>query len=274
MDEAMLVEAGPLRRAALRLATAVGGRVLALETTAAAGGICLADAASQQVLCRALPAQAHPCEQLARTILTACTAVGSHPGALHALVVGQGPGSFTGLRVGLATAHGLSWGSGARLLGVSSLANLALAAVTCAPVAWRQAHCRVLAALDARNGEVFAGLYQWPGVSAAAAAVADGPVQLQPLVADALWTCEDLQAVLGCGTGPLLACGDAAEQLPQLTFCAAASDAAALRALATLALVDHRALHAPAAPLLPRYLKACTAERALAASGAAAQSSR
>ncbi|MFI5317462.1 MAG: tRNA (adenosine(37)-N6)-threonylcarbamoyltransferase complex dimerization subunit type 1 TsaB, partial [Myxococcota bacterium] len=61
-----------------------------------------------------------------------------------------GPGSFTGLRIGLATALGLSFGCKRRIVPVPTLAALALQADTPglrAPL------------LDARRGEVYAGLY-------------------------------------------------------------------------------------------------------------------
>jgi len=43
----------------------------------------------------------------------------------HSILVGVGPGSFTGIRVGIAAAHGLAIGWGAELRGLSSLALLA-----------------------------------------------------------------------------------------------------------------------------------------------------
>ena len=63
------------------------------------------------------------------------------------LAVGVGPGSFTGLRIGIATARGLAQARGLEMVGVSTLAALARGAS--AEV--------VLAVLDARRGEVFAG---------------------------------------------------------------------------------------------------------------------
>jgi tRNA threonylcarbamoyladenosine biosynthesis protein TsaB len=63
--------------------------------------------------------------------------------------VGLGPGTFTGLRIGVATARSLAQATGARLSGVSSLA--ALAQNVAAP--------SVLAVLDARRGEAFVAGY-------------------------------------------------------------------------------------------------------------------
>lgn len=62
------------------------------------------------------------------------------------ILVGCGPGSFTGLRVGLAAAHGMAIGWGAQLAGFSSMALLALSAGGSAPVA---------AAMPGGHGELF-----------------------------------------------------------------------------------------------------------------------
>jgi tRNA threonylcarbamoyladenosine biosynthesis protein TsaB len=81
-------------------------------------------------------------------------------GNLDAIAVGVGPGMFTGLRIGIATARGLARGSGLPLRPVSSLA--ALAAGIEAPLR--------LPLIDARRGEVFGALYEgeervWPPVA-------------------------------------------------------------------------------------------------------------
>src|SRR5205809_901749 len=44
--------------------------------------------------------------------------------AIEAVAVGLGPGSYTGLRIGVVTAKALSWASGRPVLGISSLAAL------------------------------------------------------------------------------------------------------------------------------------------------------
>ena len=68
---------------------------------------------------------------------------------LDAVACGAGPGSFTGLRIGLATAKGLCFALGKPLVMVSSLAALAA----------RAPDGRVCATIDAYKGEVYAGLF-------------------------------------------------------------------------------------------------------------------
>ena len=69
------------------------------------------------------------------------------------IAVGTGPGRFTGLRVGVATARGLAQSLGTELVGVSSLRALAHAGAVAHP------DRPLLAVIDARRGEVFAAAY-------------------------------------------------------------------------------------------------------------------
>lgn len=101
-------------------------------------------------------------------------------GDLDAVAVGVGPGAFTGLRIGVATARALASSAGVELRPVSSLKALS---------AGIEAERR-LALIDARRGEVFAALYEgadelWPEAVAAPSELARCVVEsgLQPLAA-------------------------------------------------------------------------------------------
>jgi tRNA threonylcarbamoyladenosine biosynthesis protein TsaB len=72
---------------------------------------------------------------------------------LQRIAVGVGPGRFTGLRVGVATARGLAQSLDVQLIGVSSLSALGLAAARVHPGR------SILAIIDARRQEVFAAGY-------------------------------------------------------------------------------------------------------------------
>jgi tRNA threonylcarbamoyladenosine biosynthesis protein TsaB len=72
--------------------------------------------------------------------------------AIDAFGVTLGPGSFTGLRVGIATAKGLSLATGTPVVGFSSLAMLAMNLPFAA--------CPVCPMLDARKSEVYTAIYR------------------------------------------------------------------------------------------------------------------
>lgn len=79
---------------------------------------------------------------------------GVSPAELDAVAYGRGPGSFTGLRIASGTAQGLAYGLDRPLLGVSTLAALALGA-------HRRHHFRwLITALDARMGEIYVAAWQ------------------------------------------------------------------------------------------------------------------
>ena len=81
---------------------------------------------------------------------------GAHPRDLDALAIGIGPGSFTGVRIGLATARGLAFALDLPGAGVSTLAALAAGAPGALPV------------VDARRSEVFTLIAGAPAVLAPA----------------------------------------------------------------------------------------------------------
>ncbi len=74
--------------------------------------------------------------------------------SIEAIAVSLGPGSFTGLRIGMATAKGLAFGADKQMIGVSTLDGLAS---KCAPSPW------ICAVLDARKKEVYAAFYRTDG---------------------------------------------------------------------------------------------------------------
>ena len=77
------------------------------------------------------------------------------PADLSAIAVSIGPGSFTGLRVGLATAKGIAYSGGLPLIGISTL--LAIAATV------KKFQGIVCALLDARKNDVYIGLFRRDG---------------------------------------------------------------------------------------------------------------
>jgi tRNA threonylcarbamoyladenosine biosynthesis protein TsaB len=99
----------------------------------------------------------------ATALLPAVEAIVSELGGWEAvgrIGVGLGPGSFTGLRIGIATARALAQGVGVPIAGVGSLAALARGALGA-----NGTRC-VLAVIDARRGEAFAALHAVTGEEA------------------------------------------------------------------------------------------------------------
>jgi tRNA threonylcarbamoyladenosine biosynthesis protein TsaB len=90
-------------------------------------------------------------EALLPMIDRVAAAAGLLPNEIDTVAVTVGPGGFTGIRAGLATAHGLALAAGARLVGISSFAAVA-GAITEGPA-------KLLVALDSRREDLYVQLF-------------------------------------------------------------------------------------------------------------------
>lgn len=98
-------------------------------------------------------------EQLMDVIGEALAGAGCTYEDIARIAVAVGPGSFTGVRVGVATARGLALALGIPAVGVSTLAGLAAEARAMYP------GMPVLIGIDARRGEVYAQAYDSAGLA-------------------------------------------------------------------------------------------------------------
>jgi len=122
--------------------------LLGIETSTTQGSIALAGSGliqEQRMLPEGLDLEAH----LVPHISALCCDHNITPKDLTAVAISIGPGSYTGLRIGITCAKTLSMSLAIPLVAVSSL--MALAMQVCG---------KVLAVRDARRGQVYAGLYQ------------------------------------------------------------------------------------------------------------------
>lgn len=122
-------------------------RIVAIDTsTEACSAALLLDGIVTS--CGEVAPQAHT-----RKILPMChellTKAGLTLADLDALAFGRGPGSFTGVRIGIGVAQGLALGASLPLIGISNLATLAQGAHR------RDGAQRVFCAIDARMNEVY-----------------------------------------------------------------------------------------------------------------------
>jgi tRNA threonylcarbamoyladenosine biosynthesis protein TsaB len=166
--------------------------LLAIETATVAAGVALlrGDAV---VASRALPSERPASETLLPAVIALLSEAGVALAAIEAFAVSAGPGSFTGLRVGVATVKGLAFGGEAVVVSVPTLAALALrAAPAPGPIA---------ALLDARRGEVYAAVYDRDPLSPPRV----GPVVLRPdALAEVIATLAEGAACTVIGEGVLV----------------------------------------------------------------------
>ncbi|TPK91038.1 tRNA (adenosine(37)-N6)-threonylcarbamoyltransferase complex dimerization subunit type 1 TsaB [Mesorhizobium sp. B2-4-12] len=129
-------------------------KVLAIDCAASLCAACVYDAAAEEELGRSvLDLGKGHAEHLMAVIAEAMKAGATDYAGLGAIAVSVGPGSFTGLRVGVSTARGLALALKVPAIGVTTLEALAAEAAAAFPGR------AVLAALDAGREEIHAALY-------------------------------------------------------------------------------------------------------------------
>jgi tRNA threonylcarbamoyladenosine biosynthesis protein TsaB len=120
-------------------------------------------------------------------------------GELDAVVLGNGPGSFIGMRIAASVAQGLCYGAGLKLVPVSSLAAVAAEALE------KSAAARIAVAQDAHMNEVYLGCYRRGGD---AEPVAEGATTLEAVASAA--------PLARLGDRDWLAAGDGWHRYPEL----------------------------------------------------------
>ena len=237
-------------------------KILAVETTATAASCCLTD--DGRVLGRfAVNAGLTHSRTLLPMIEQLLGGCGVQPSEIGLYAVAAGPGSFTGVRIGVAAVKGLALPGNTPCVGVSTLAAMArlwdgvpMTATVCA-------------AMDARCQQVYTALF----------AVKNGVVSR--LTPDEAISLDELKDKLVAVDGPVVLMGDGAAvcakaftDLPNVTVAPGhlrMQDAVGVAAEA--AVCAERGETVAAAELLPVYLRVPQAERELKARLAAEQNS-
>lgn len=155
---------------------------------------------------------------------------------IDAIIVAQGPGSYTGLRIGVTVAKTLAYALDAKLYGVSSLAALAATVDERAEL--------IVPLFDARREAVYTGVYQYQSG------------QLKQIIEDQYLPITDLLTILHDQHQPYVFVGRDAKQLESLIDSDYISNLP--RAKAMLNLIEHEEdVH----QFTPNYIKLSEAER-------------
>ena len=207
-------------------------RMLAVDTALEACSVGVVRPGSATVLMTETIGRGHA-ERLFGMLEAAMAEAGLDFSDLDRIAVTVGPGSFTGLRVGIAAARGLALVTGCPVVGIGTLAVIAeRARAMVGPVP-------VLAVLDARRGEVYAQLFRENGDAATAPAV-NSPTSFAALVTP---------AIMLAGAGAALVAREANADAPsRIVHAESAPDIGALVRLGLAA-------PAPATPPRPLYLR-------------------
>lgn len=165
------------REALTALSQDAGGPLLSIDTSTTRASVCMVGWPGLDPVSHIdFEKGSVPSQALAEEVYQSMARSGVSATEIKAIAVGLGPGSFTGLRVGLATAKGLALGAGMPLYGFSSLALWA------ASTGQEQA----AVVLDARQNEVYSALYSCTQEANYAAVIEDGtrtPEEFKALLA-------------------------------------------------------------------------------------------
>lgn len=166
--------------------------------------------------------------------------------SLNAIAVAAGPGSFTGLRIGLATAKGLAHARNYQLYPVSTLEALA----------WQQPQGLIVPLLDARREQVYTGIYR-RNESGLALLMPPAAMPLQELLESEQLSSEPVRFV---GEGALLYQSIILTHLPNALFANPVHNWPRASSLALVALADGRQ-PTTVGELRPAYVRASQAEQ-------------
>lgn len=226
---------------------APGGQVLGIETATAFGGVALVSDAGELLGEITLRNHESHSERILPALAWLLATLGLPLRGIAAVAVSQGPGSFTGLRAGIATAKGLAFSLGVPLFGVPTLEALAANAP---PV-----DAPVCAVLNARRGEVFRAFFR-SSPAGPRRLGQDGLIPIGPFAAEIPAGCLVIGEPPGALAGLLQPGAAVLFAPPHLNHPRAA-------AVAFLGSAAHReSRNSELATLLPRYLRPCDATAA------------
>lgn len=158
--------------------------VLALDTTARGGSVAVVRDGRLLDVLAGDPARPHA-ERVPADLLQSLTRAGAALSEVEVFAVAIGPGSFTGLRIGIAAIQGCAFAAGRPVVGVSALEALALAATSGRGAG---SNGRIGVWMDAQRHEVFSALYEVRGTGPAAdLAILEAPSVGDPAAAAARW---------------------------------------------------------------------------------------
>ena len=151
-------------------------RVLAIDTALAACAAAVFDTDSGMLAHQNLDLPRGQAEALIPLVAEVMQEAGTDFDAIDRIAVTVGPGSFAGLRVGVAAARGFALAAHKPAVGVTTLAAFA------APHTGATAGAPILAVVDARHGHVYAQVFEADGRPRAAAAYGTVADAVAPLV--------------------------------------------------------------------------------------------